>query len=234
MAMIEFVNVTKRYPNGHEALRQVNFTMEAGAMAFLTGHSGAGKSTLLKLVGLLERTDRGKIIVNGEDLINIKKNRIPLFRRNVGFVLQNPHLLPERTVFDNVALPLKIEGYTKKEIESFVRAALERVGLLAKEKYLSSEISEGEKQRVGMARAMVRKAPLLIADEPTGNLDPDLSKDIMKLFMEFNQAGTTVLIATHDVELISKLNYPILRIENGRFETSAASEGRHGTDTSNT
>lgn len=133
MKIIELVNVTKRYPNGHEALRQISFDMDAGEMAFITGHSGAGKSTLLKLIGLLERTNRGKIIVNGEDLINIKKNRVPLFRRNVGFILQNPHLLPEKTAFANVALPLKIDGYTKHEIEHLVRAALDKVGLLSKE-----------------------------------------------------------------------------------------------------
>lgn len=217
MPMIELQQVTKRYPNGHEALRQINFVMGAGDMAFVTGHSGAGKSTLLKLIGLLERTNRGKLIVNGEDLINIKKHRIPLFRRNVGFVLQNPHLLPERSLFTNVALPLKIDGYTKTETEHLVRAALDKVGLLSKEKYLSEELSVGEQQRAGMARAIVAKPALLLADEPTGNLDAELSKDIMQLFVDFNNAGTTVLIASHDVALMQSLHYPLYRLEDGRF-----------------
>lgn len=227
MKMIEMVNVTKRYANGHEALRQVDFSMEEGQMAFITGHSGAGKSTLLKLIGLLERTNRGKIVVNGEDLIHIKKNRIPLFRRHVGFILQTPHLLPEKSAFANVALPLKIGGYTASEIDHLVRAALDKVGLLKKAKYLSEELSAGEQQRVGMARAIVTKPPLLLSDEPTGNLDPELSEEIMNLFAEFNSTGTTVLIATHDLDLINKLSYPIHTIDNGRFGKHTDTEVAH-------
>jgi cell division transport system ATP-binding protein len=224
MNMIELVNVTKRYPNGHEALRQVNFAMAAGQMAFITGHSGAGKSTFLKLIGLLERTNRGKLLVNGEDLINIKKNRIPLFRRSVGFVLQNPHLLPEKNIFANVALPLKIEGYSKTETERYVRAALDKVGLLSKEKYLSEELSAGEQQRVGMARAIVNRPTLILADEPTGNLDPALSEQIIELFEDFNRTGSTVLIASHDVNLIHKKVYPIHEIAQGRFKNDVVME----------
>lgn len=227
MNMIEIVNLTKRYPNGHEGLRQVNFEMAAGQMAFITGHSGAGKSTFLKLIGLLERTNRGKLVVNGEDLINIKKHRIPLFRRSVGFILQNPHLLPEKSVFANVALPLKIEGCSKAETERFVRAALDKVGLLTKEKYLSEELSAGEQQRVGMARAIVNRPALILADEPTGNLDPALSEQIIDLFEDFNRAGSTVLIASHDLNLLHKKAYPIHEIENGRFKNDEAEEATH-------
>lgn len=218
--MIEMRNVTKRYANGYEALREIDFSMSTGEMAFLTGHSGAGKSTLLKLIGLLERTNRGEIVVNNTDLINIKSSDIPWFRRQIGVVLQNPHLLPEKTVFSNVALPLKIEGYSKNEINYVVTEILNKVGLSGKEKCLSEELSAGEQQRAGIARAMINKPKLLIADEPTGNLDPDLSKDIIHLFEEFNKTGTTVLIASHAVELINMLPYRVYHIENGQIEHS--------------
>lgn len=229
--MIEMVNVSKRYPNGYEALQEINFSLPAQEMAFITGHSGAGKSTFLKLIALLERTDRGKLMVNGEDLINIKKSRIPLFRRNMGVVLQNPHLLPDKSAFENVALPLRIDGYGNIEIEHLVRAALDKVGLLEKASYLAMELSAGEQQCVGMARAIVGKPALILADEPTGNLDPDLSNDIMDLFIEFNRAGSTVLVVSHNVDLLRKKPYPIYHIEAGRFvdQTSSMEVSDEGT-----
>jgi len=218
--MINMENVTKRYSNGHEALRGINFSMASGEMAFLTGYSGAGKSKLLKLIGLLERTNRGKIIVNNTDLVAIKDRNIPFFRRQIGIILQNPHLLPNATVFSNVALPLKIEGYTQGEINYAVREVIDNVGLSSKEKYLSEELSAGEQQRVAIARAAVNKPKLLIADEPTGNLDPDLSKDIIQLFETFHRTGTTILIASHAIELINTLPYRAYHIENGQFQTN--------------
>jgi cell division transport system ATP-binding protein len=215
--MIRFANVCKRYPQRGDALQGVSFHLPAGAMAFLTGHSGAGKSTLLKLIALLERATRGQLFVDGENLSRAPKRRIPMVRRKVGMIFQNHHLLFDRTVFDNVALPLVIAGYRHQEIGRRVRAALDKVGLLGKEKSLPITLSGGEQQRVGIARAVVNKPLMLLADEPTGNLDPDLSRDIMHLFEQFNQVGVTVLIASHDLELISRMPYPRLQLENGRL-----------------
>jgi cell division transport system ATP-binding protein len=215
--MIRFANVCKRYPQRGDALQGVSFHLPAGAMAFLTGHSGAGKSTLLKLIALLERPTRGQLFVDGENLSRAPKRRIPMVRRKVGMIFQNHHLLFDRTVFDNVALPLVIAGYRHQEIGRRVRAALDKVGLLGNEKSLPITLSGGEQQRVGIARAVVNKPLMLLADEPTGNLDPDLSRDIMHLFEQFNQVGVTVLIASHDLELISRMPYPRLQLENGRL-----------------
>jgi cell division transport system ATP-binding protein len=215
--MIRFANVCKRYPQRGDALQGVSFHLPAGAMAFLTGHSGAGKSTLLKLIALLERATRGQLFVDGENLSRAPKRRIPMVRRKIGMIFQNHHLLFDRTVFDNIALPLVIAGYRHQEIGRRVRAALDKVGLLGKEKVLPITLSGGEQQRVGIARAVVNKPLMLLADEPTGNLDPDLSRDIMHLFEQFNQVGVTVLIASHDLELISRMPYPRLQLENGRL-----------------
>ena len=215
--MIRFANVCKRYPQRGDALQGVSFHLPAGAMAFLTGHSGAGKSTLLKLIALLERPTRGQLFVDGENLSRAPKRRIPMVRRKVGMIFQNHHLLFDRTVFDNVALPLVIAGYRHQEIGRRVRAALDKVGLLGREKSLPITLSGGEQQRVGIARAVVNKPLMLLADEPTGSLDPDLSRDIMHLFEQFNQVGVTVLIASHDLELISRMPYPRLQLENGRL-----------------
>lgn len=216
--MICFSNVSKKYPNGHEGLRRVSFYMPKGEMVFLTGHSGAGKSTFLKVSGLLERATRGQAEVNGVDLMNIKPRQIPAFRQRVGIVLQDPQLLPEQTAFENVALPLIVAGFRKHDIEKRVRAALDKVGLLRRELYFAQELSTGEQQRVGLARAIVNKPDLLLADEPTGNLDPHLSKDIMQLFADFNQHGTSVLIVTHDIELIETLAYRIVEIDQGQVK----------------
>lgn len=218
--MIRFDNVSKRYPGGHEALTNINFQLHRGAMAFLTGHSGAGKSTLLKLIALIERTTRGQVYVDGQNVSRIGKRLIPFLRRKIGFIFQDHHLLFDRTVFDNVALPLIISGYRHQEIGRRVRAALDKVGLLDKEKLLPITLSGGEQQRVGIARAVVNKPLLLLADEPTGNLDPDLSREIMELFALFNQVGVSVLIASHDISLIEQMDYPVLALDHGRIVAS--------------
>lgn len=215
--MIEFHDVTKRYPNGHEALRGVSLRIESGAMAFLTGHSGAGKSTLLRLTTLLERATRGQVLVGGHNLNRLRRRRIPYFRRNIGVVFQNHRLLADRTVFDNVALPLVISGHGHAEIARRVRAALDKVGLLGKARAFPVTLSGGEQQRVGIARAVVHRPRILLADEPTGNLDPELSREIMGLFESFNQVGVTVLIATHDISLIQDMGYDILTLRDGSF-----------------
>lgn len=219
--MINFDNVSKRFANGHDGLSRVNFAMEAGELAFLTGHSGAGKSTLLKLIAGLEAPTRGKVTVNGTDMDKLSPHKMPKFRRDIGIVLQNPHLVSDQTVFENVALPLIIAGFSENDIGKRVRAGLGKVGLLNKEHYLPEELSTGEQQRIGLARAVVNKPTLLLADEPTGNLDPELSLEIMQLFRDFNDVGTTVLIATHDVELIKQFDARVLHIEQGQLREAS-------------
>jgi len=218
--MFQFNNVGKRYPGGLEALNGITLHQDQGEMAFLTGHSGAGKSTLLKLIALIERASNGQIIVNGKNLARIGRRGIPYLRREIGVIFQNHKLLYDRTVFDNVALPLVISGHHHREIQRRVRAALDKVGLLDKEKQPPITLSGGEQQRVGIARAVVNKPPLLLADEPTGNLDPDLSHEIMNLFEQFNQVGVTVLIATHDIDLISDMGYRRIMLDHGHLVDS--------------
>jgi cell division transport system ATP-binding protein len=215
--MIRFDNVSKRYPGGFEALTNISLELEDGAMAFLTGHSGAGKSTLLKLIAIIERATRGQVFVDGQNVSRIRRRRIPFIRRKIGFIFQNHHLLFDRTVFDNVALPLIIAGYRHQEVGRRARAALDKVGLLSKERLYPITLSGGEQQRVGIARAVVNKPLLLLADEPTGNLDPELSREIMDLFALFNQVGVTVLIASHDIALIEQLDYPVITLDHGRL-----------------
>lgn len=215
--MIEFAEVSKRYPNGQEALKKVSFELADGEMAFLTGHSGAGKSTLLKLICLMERATSGQVVVNGKNLNRTSRRKIPNVRRNIGMIFQDHRLLFDRSVFDNVALPLMIAGYPHREIGRRVRAALDKVGLLSKEKYLPIMLSGGEQQRVGIARAVVNKPPLLLADEPTGNLDPELSAEIMHLFEQFNQVGVSLLIASHDLSLIAQMHYRTLVMKAGQL-----------------
>ena len=222
--MIRFDNVSKRYPGGFEALTDVNLELEHGSMAFLTGHSGAGKSTLLKLVALIERVTRGQLYVDGQNVTRIGRRRIPYIRRKIGFIFQDHHLLFDRTVFDNVALPLVISGYRHQEIGRRVRAALDKVGLLSKERVYPITLSGGEQQRVGIARAVVNKPMLLLADEPTGNLDPELSREIMGLFELFNRVGVSVLIASHDISLIGQLDYPVITLEHGRLAATAVAD----------
>ncbi len=216
--MIRFDNLSKRYTGGLEALRNVSFEMDSGEMAFLTGHSGAGKSTLLKLLMLIERPTAGNLLINGKNLSRLSKSRIPFYRRQLGVVFQNHQLLFDRSVFENVALPLQVSGYTPGEIGRRVRAALDGVGLLDREKNNPIELSGGEQQRVGIARAVVHKPKILLADEPTGNLDPQLSAEIMALFKRFQDVGVTVLIATHDIDLINKMNLRIMRLNQGELE----------------
>lgn len=222
--MIRFVNASKRYSSGFDALQNVNFHMAPGEMAFLTGHSGAGKSSLLKLVALLERSSRGQVIVNNQNLSKVPRRRIPFFRRNIGIIFQDHQLLFDRTVYDNVALPLIIAGFSHREIGKRVRAALDKVGLLGKEKKYPITLSGGEQQRVGIARAVVNKPPLILADEPTGNLDPELSAEIMNLFQDFSDVGVTVLVATHDIALISQLPYRVLTLKEGKLIGDTHSE----------
>ncbi len=215
--MIRFSDVTKRYPGGYEALSQINFHLAPGEFAFLTGHSGAGKSTLLKLIALLERSTRGQVLINGQNLAKVGHRGIPYLRRHIGIIFQDHRLLFDRTVFDNVALPLVIAGYRHLDITRRVRAALDKVGLLDKEKLYPITLSGGEQQRVGIARAVINKPPVLLADEPTGNLDPDLSREIMALFEQFNQVGVSVLIASHDLALIERLQRRTLVLRAGQL-----------------
>ena len=223
--MICFDNLSKRYPSGFEALRNVSFTMEAGEMAFLTGHSGAGKSTLLKMLMLMERPTSGNLLINGKNLNRLSKSQIPMYRRQVGDVFQNHQLWLDRTVFENVALPLQVSGYPAVEIGRRVRAALDGVGLLDKEQERPMTLSGGEQQRVGIARAVVHKPRILLADEPTGNLDPELSSEIMALFRRFQSVGVTVLIATHDISLINRMQLRIMRLEDGGLTDDGATYG---------
>lgn len=215
--MIKFENVSKVYPGSLSALQKVNFHLEKGEMAFLTGPSGAGKSTLLKLISMIERPSAGKIMLNGRDVSNVNKSRIPFLRRDIGIIFQDHHLLLERTVYDNVALPLIIQGYTSKDAKNRVLAALDKVGLYNKARCYPRTLSGGEQQRVGIARAIITRPALLLADEPTGNLDPLLSTEIMSLFEEFNRTGTSVLVATHDLGLIAKMRYRTLTIKKGEM-----------------
>ena len=215
--MIRFDQVSKRYEGGKEALSRVSFEMPAGEMAFLTGHSGAGKSTLMKLIIVMERASQGQVIVNGTNLNRISAKQVPYIRRNVGVVFQNHQLLFDRTVYDNVALPLTIAGYQPREVGRRVRAALGKLGLSKKEKQYPAALSGGEQQRVGIARAVVNRPTILLADEPTGNLDPTLSREIMDLFDQFNQVGVTVLIATHDLDLVARMGKRELILKQGRL-----------------
>ena len=220
--MIRFDEVSKRYDGGSEALSRVSFELADGEMSFLTGHSGAGKSTLMKLIILMERASQGQVIVNGTNLNRVSRRQVPAVRRNVGVVFQNHQLLFDRTVYDNVALPLTIAGFSPKEVGRRVRAALSKVGLSDKEKRYPVALSGGEQQRVGIARAVVNKPPLLLADEPTGNLDPELSQEIMDLFSQFNQVGVSVLIATHDLDLVQRMAKRELILRQGKVVSSAS------------
>lgn len=218
--MIEFINVTKRYPETGDVLRNISFHLYRGEMAFLTGHSGAGKSTLLRLIATMERCSRGQILLDGQDLSQVKESQLPFIRRKMGFIYQDYKLLKDRTVFDNVALPLVIAGYGHQEVVRRVRAALDKVSLTGKEKKYPLALSGGEQQRVGIARAVVNKPPIIVADEPTGNLDPELSAEIMRLFAQFRQVGVTVLIATHDISLVRQLQHRVLKLDHGQLVSS--------------
>lgn len=214
--MIQFEQVTKSY-SSVPAINNISFQLAKGEMAFLTGHSGAGKSTMLKLIALMERPTEGQVLVEGYDINRLKESHIPYLRRRMGVVFQNPKLLFDRTVFENVALPLVILGLSQRDTSRRVRAALDKVGLLSKEKSFPQTLSTGEQQRVGIARAVVHKPKLLLADEPTGNLDPELSYEIMQLFVLFNQVGTSLLIASHDLELLSRFPARRIHLQQGKL-----------------
>lgn len=216
--IVAFKNVVKRYPGGKMALENVSLTLARGEMAFLTGHSGAGKSTLMKLIGLIERPTRGQVVINGTDLARVARRQIPRYRQRVGLIFQDYNLLFDRTVFDNVALPLVIRGLGHRDIARRVRAALDTVGLLAYERKFPVTLSGGEQQRIGIARAVVDRPYLLLADEPTGNLDPDLSADIMRLFTRLNETGTSVMIATHAVDLVEQMGHRRIALDHGHVD----------------
>ena len=215
--MIRFSNVTQTYLPDCQALKNISFTLKRGEMVLLTGHSGAGKTTVLKLIMMIEPITRGQIYINNHSLSCLSKQQIPYLRRCIGMIFQNPQLLQYRTVFDNVAIPLIISGYLHSEIKRRVRAALEKVSLLNKERLYPFSLSAGEQKRICIARAIVNKPILVLADEPTGNLDPILSSEIMQLFKAFSAVGVTVLIATHDVSLIAPLNCRIITLQKGRL-----------------
>ncbi len=214
--MIKFDQVTKSYPGAGNALENLSFEIDRGEMVFLTGHSGAGKSTLLKLIALIERPTHGQIIVDGRNVRHMPMRDVPKHRREIGVVFQDNKLLTDRSAFDNVALPLKIAGLNDRDIARRVRASLDQVGLLKKERKTPLALSTGEQQRVGIARAIVARPQIVIADEPTGNLDPWLSLEIMKLFSRFNEIGVTLLIATHDHDLISRLSGRRIHLKDGQ------------------
>ncbi|GAB4185714.1 MAG: cell division ATP-binding protein FtsE [Wenzhouxiangellaceae bacterium] len=216
--MIRFERVSKRYPGGIPALTDIDLNLDEGELAFLTGHSGAGKSTMLKLLTAQERPTRGLLLFWQRNLGRMKRAEVPYLRRQIGIIFQDHRLLPGKRVFDNVALPLIIAGCSYQEVKRRVRAALDKVGLLHKEQALPLSLSTGEQQRVGIARAIVNKPRLILADEPTGNLDPELSAEIMKLFVMLNELGTTVLIASHDLDLIKRLGRRVIVLNQGQLQ----------------
>ncbi len=222
-SIIQFSQVSHRYPGGAaDVLSDINLAIEAGEMVFVTGASGAGKSTLLRLVAVLARASRGQIVVNGANLALMKRRQIPAYRQQIGMIFQNFNLLHDRSVFDNVALPLVIRGHSHPDISRRVRAALDTVGLLNRERALPITLSGGEQQRVGIARAVVTKPTLLLADEPTGNLDPGMAREVMRLFERFNEVGVSVLVASHAIDLIEPMQRRTVHLENGRIVAKRA------------
>ena len=215
--MIRIEDVTKQYPGGQAALSGLNLVVDKGEMLFITGHSGAGKSTLLRLIALIERPSSGQVIVDGQNTRRVKRRKIPAYRRQIGMVFQDHKLLYDRPVADNVALPLVIAGVSHRDAGRRVRAALDQVGLLHKERRNPETLSAGEQQRVGIARAIVTRPKLLIADEPTGNLDPDLSLEVMRIFRRFNEVGVTLLIASHDISLIDRMGCRRIALAEGKL-----------------
>lgn len=233
--IIQFQQVSHRYlGGGQDVITDISFAQARGEMVFLTGHSGAGKSTLLRLVALLCKATRGQVVVGGQNLAEMLPAQIPAFRQRIGFIFQNFNLLNDRTVFDNVALPLVIRGHAHEDMARRVRAALDAVGLLHKEQVYPLFLSGGEQQRVGIARAVVTKPDLILADEPTGNLDPQTAREVMNLFRRYNEAGVSVLVATHAVDLIRQLgNYRCIHLDKGQIVPAtsvngASREAAHG------
>jgi len=224
MTVLRFDNVSKRYSDGHEALTDVSFDVAAGEMVFITGHSGAGKSTLLKLIHLSERPSRGAVLFGDRNLMKVRGRRVALHRRDVGVVYQNHQLLMDRSIFENVALPLILRGMRRGDIGKRVRSVLDKLGLGARERALPSQLSAGEQQRVGIARAIVGEPSLLVADEPTGNLDPSLSAEILALFAALPERGTSVLIASHDLALVKRMKKRVLVLNEGRLADDISPE----------
>jgi cell division transport system ATP-binding protein len=218
-AMISVSHVSKRYAGGHQALQDVSLSVEAGEMVFITGHSGAGKSTLLKLIAAIEKPTSGSVIINGQNVSAMKPAAVPFLRRNFGLMFQDHKLLFDRSVYENVALPLAITGFPRREIARRVRAALDKVGLLGREKSRPVTLSGGEQQRLCIARAIVNRPAILLADEPTGNLDTAYAEEIIGMFRSFNQVGVTIVVATHDEAMIERLGPRILHLDHGRFST---------------
>ena len=224
--MISFSGVSKRYPGGQEALREVTFTINDGELVFLTGHSGAGKSTLFRLIPAIERPSSGSVLVNGQNVSALTRAALPYLRRNLGLIFQDQKLLYDRSVIDNVMLPLAFSGYAPREAARRARAALDKVGMLAREKARPVQLSGGEQQRVAIARAVANRPAVLLADEPTANLDAESAAAIVALFLDFQQVGVTVLIASHDSALIERLGRRVLRLERGRLVAdSSAPDG---------
>jgi cell division transport system ATP-binding protein len=217
MSVLRFENVSKHYPGGHVALEDVSFEVAQGEMLFVTGHSGAGKSTLLKLIHLSERPSRGAVVFAERNLLKVRGGKVPLHRRDVGAVYQDHRLLMDHSIAENVALPLILRGARRNEIGKRVRSALERIGLAHREKALPSQLSAGEQQRVGIARAIIGEPRLLVADEPTGNLDPTLAAEIMQLFAELPARGTSVLVVSHDLALLKRMRQRVLILDHGRL-----------------
>ena len=224
MAVLRFDNVSKQYPGGHVALADVSFEVQPGEMLFVTGHSGAGKSTLLKLIHLAERPSRGAVLFADRTLQKVRGGTVPLHRRDVGVVFHDHRLLADRSVYDNIALPLVLRGMKRGEIGKRVRSVLERLGLAARERALPPQLSAGEQQRVGIARAVVAEPKLLVADEPTGNLDPTLSAEIMALFASLPERGTSVLVASHDLGLVKRMKRRVLVLDHGQLVDDIAPE----------
>ena len=224
MPVLRFDNVSKQYPGGHVALADVSFVVDAGEMLFVTGHSGAGKSTLLKLIHLSERPSRGAVLFGERNLAKVRGGRVALHRRDVGVVYQDHRLLADRSVFENIALPLVLRGMRRREIGKRVRSVLERLGLAARERALPTQLSAGEQQRIGIARAVVAEPRLLVADEPTGNLDPTLSAEIMALFASLPERGTSVLVASHDLGLVKRMKKRVLVLDHGSLADDISPE----------
>lgn len=214
---VEFRHVVKRFENGAEALSDVSVTIPSGSLTFLTGHSGAGKSTFLNLLLRLDAPTRGRVLVNDVDIAGIKRRHLPVYRRHLGAVFQDGQLLDGRSIFDNVALPLHVAGMRPRDTRRRVRAALESVDLLNKARLLPGQLSAGERQRVVIARAVVNRPKILLADEPTGNLDPTLSRSIIGLFRRFHDVGVTVIVATHDTELVGTMGSRVVELDHGRI-----------------
>ena len=215
--MIEFKSVSKIYLQGQSALQNICFKVDRGDFVFLTGHSGAGKTSVLRLIALIERVSMGNILFNGEDVTDLSLNRIPYYRRHIGMIFQDHHLMMNRTVAENTALPLLIQNYSMEESMERVSEVLERVGLKHKENCYPVYLSTGEQQRVGIARAIIGKPDVLLADEPTGNLDKELSLEILSLFESLNNDGTTVIMASHDIDLLKNGDHRVISLQNGHL-----------------